>query len=144
MILHHIDIPIAVEKIHRLLKPGGVGVFMEWKTYPFLDRVRALPLFKRLFPPGGIAKYATEFEKKLSKEDFAIIRSRFPQTRLAHRYCLRGKLDYFFPALSTRIEKLDYWLLRKIPFLKHCTDGVIIFVQKEASPTPMLSPVTGR
>jgi 2-polyprenyl-3-methyl-5-hydroxy-6-metoxy-1,4-benzoquinol methylase len=133
MILHHVDIPLAVEKIHSLLKPGGVGIFMEWKTYPILDRIRALPPLKRLLPPGGITRYATEFERKLSKDDFAIIRSRFPQMRVAYRYCLRGKLAYFFPTLSSRIEKLDYWLLRTIPLLKPCTDGAIIHVQKEAS-----------
>jgi ubiquinone/menaquinone biosynthesis C-methylase UbiE len=133
MILHHVDIPLAVEKIHRLLEPGGVGIFMEWKTYPILDKIRAFAPLKRLFPPGGITRYATEYERKLSKGDFAVIRSRFPQMRLGYRYCLRGKLSYFFPNISRHIEKLDYWLLRSIPLLKRFTDGVIIQVQKEAS-----------
>ena len=126
MILHHIDIPIAMEKCHRLLRDGGLGVFMEWKVYALVDRVRAFPLLRRLFPPGGVQKYATEYERKLTREDFEVIRRRFPDMRLDIRYCMCGKIDYFSPDLGNRIEPLDWLLLRKLPFLRPFTDGAII------------------
>jgi SAM-dependent methyltransferase len=126
MILHHIDIPIAVEKFYQLLKEGGLGVFEEWKVYPILDRIRSLRLFKRLFPPGGVDKYATEYERKLSKEDLQIIRARFPDMHLDYRYCMVGKINYFKPAFGARVQKLDYLLLRVLPIFRPFTDGVII------------------
>jgi ubiquinone/menaquinone biosynthesis C-methylase UbiE len=130
MILHHIDIPTAVGQFHRLLKDGGVGVFMEWKVYPLLDHIRSLPLLRRLFPPGGVQEYATEYERKLSKEDFQVIRSYFPNLRLDYRYCTRGKIDYFSPHFGSKVERLDYLLLQTLPFLKHFTDGVVIHFTK--------------
>lgn len=131
MILHHIDIPTSIEHFHRLLKPGGLGAFMEWKMYPVMDTVRSIPLLKRWFPPGGVQQYATEFERKLSPEDFAIIRQRFPNVQLDYRYCLRGKIDYFSPWLGDRVERTDYRLLQAAPLLKQFTDGVIIRFTKE-------------
>jgi 2-polyprenyl-3-methyl-5-hydroxy-6-metoxy-1,4-benzoquinol methylase len=130
MILHHIDIPTALRQFHRLLKDGGAGVFMEWKVYPVLDYVRSIALLKHLFPPGGVQQYATEYERKLSKQDFGIIQNLFPNMRLDYRYCLRGKIDHFSLDLGARVEKLDYLLLRILPFLKYFTDGVIISFTK--------------
>lgn len=132
MILHHVDIPAAVRQFQRLLKEGGLGVFMEWKQYCIIDRMRALPLLRRLFPPGGVQGYATEYERKLTAADFTVIRSRFPDLRLDYRHCLRGKIDYFAPSLGDRIERLDYLLLRLMPFLKPFTDGVIIRFTKRS------------
>lgn len=126
MILHHIDIPTCIKQFHRLLKFGGAGVFAEWKVYPIIDHIRSLPLLNRLFPPGGVRKYATEFERKLSKEDLQIIKDRFPNTQLEYRYCIRGKIDYFSPSYGDRSEKLDFFLLRTLPFLKYFTDGVVM------------------
>jgi SAM-dependent methyltransferase len=126
MILHHIDIPLAVDQFHRYLKEGGLGVFAEWKEYPVIDHIRSTRPFRRLFPPGGVNQYATEYERKLSKEDFEVIRRRFPDMCLDYRYCIRGKIGYFSESLGGKIEKLDYWILRKLPVLKYFTDGVII------------------
>jgi SAM-dependent methyltransferase len=134
MILHHIDIPTATRQFHRLLREGGAGVFMEWKVYPILDRIRSIPLLRRLFPPGGVQKYATEYERKLSKGDLELIRTQFPDLRLDYRYCIRGKVDHFSPHIGSRVEKLDYLLLQAFPALRYFTDGVIIHFTKNATP----------
>lgn len=136
MILHHIDIPTSVRQFHRLLKRGGAGVFAEWKVYPIIDRIRSLPLLNWVFPPGGVRKYATEFERKLSKDDLKIIQDCFPNTQLDFRYCIRGKIDYFSPSYGDRSEKLDYLLLRSLPFLKYFTDGVVIRFTKSDDEQP--------
>jgi SAM-dependent methyltransferase len=130
MILHHVDIPTTIAKTREWLKPSGLGAFMEWKVYAGLDSVRSLPIFERLFPPGGVGGYATEYERKLSAADFRVIRDTFPGTRLEFRYCLSGKIDYFSPALGHRVERLDYWLLRHFPVIRPFTDAVIISFRK--------------
>ena len=126
MILHHVDIPTAIEKVYHLLKPGGHGVFSEWKTYAVVDAIRALPLLRRLFPPGGVTGYATEYERKLSARDFQTIRRIFPDLALEVRYCLCGKVGYFSPALASRLEKFDRWLLSYLRWLRPFTDGVVL------------------
>lgn len=136
MILHHIDIPAAVRQFHRFLKVGGVGVFAEWKVYPVLDRIRSLPLLRRLFRPGGVEGYATEYERKLSNDDFSVIRNVFPNLRLDNRYCMRGKIDYFSPTFGAKLQRLDYLLLRMLPVLKYFTDGVIISFTKQTEKPP--------
>ncbi len=130
MILHHIDIPTAMEQFHRLLRPGGLGAFAEWKEYAVVDRIRRLPLFMKLFPSGGADGYATEDERKLNAQDFAVIRARFPNTRLQYRYVIRGKLDYFVPPRGQWVEMVDYWLLQRLPWLAPFTDGVVISFSK--------------
>lgn len=126
MILHHIDIPTAMAQFHRLLRPGGLGAFGEWKEYAVVDRVRRWPVFLRLFPSGGADGYATADERKLNAADFAAIRARFPNLRLEYRYLVRGKLDYFLPPRGYWVEAADYWLLQRLPWLAPFTDGVVI------------------
>jgi len=126
MILHHIDIPRAMEQFHRLLAPGGLGAFAEWKEYAVVDRVRRWPLFMKIFRSGGVGGYATEHERKLDRRDLAIIRARFPDMRLDYRYLIRGKLDYFIPPRGHLVESVDYWLLRRLPWLSPFTDGIVI------------------
>lgn len=130
MILHHVDIPTAMEQFHRLLRPGGFGAFAEWKEYAVVDQVRRWPIFLRLFPSGGAGGYATADERKLDARDFAAIRARFPNTRLQYRYLIRGKLDYFVPPRGYWVEAVDYWLLQRLPWLWPFTDGVVISFSK--------------
>lgn len=130
MILHHIDIPTAMAQFHRLLRPGGLGAFAEWKEYAVVDRIRRWPIFLKLFPSGGAGGYATDDERKLSAHDFAVIRARFPDLRLHYRYLLRGKLDYFGPPPGVWVEAVDYWLLQRLPWLWPFTDGVVISFSK--------------
>jgi SAM-dependent methyltransferase len=133
MVLHHVDIPLAARLFHKVLRPGGVGVFAEWKQYAFLDRIRSWKPFVKLFPPGGVQGYATEYERKLSRKDFEALRAWFPHIDFQYRYCLRGKVDYFRPALGARLERLDFLLLRCCPFLLPFTDAVIIAFEKKDS-----------
>jgi ubiquinone/menaquinone biosynthesis C-methylase UbiE len=130
MILHHVDIPTAMAQFHRLLRPGGLGAFAEWKEYAVVDRVRRWPIFRRLFPSGGTGGYATAHERKLNERDFAVIRARFPDMRLQYRYAIRGKLDYFMAPRGYWVEALDYWLLQRLPWLQPFTDGVVVSFSK--------------
>lgn len=130
MVLHHIDIPTAMAQFHRLLRPGGLGAFAEWKEYAVVDRVRRWAFFRRLFPSGGAGGYATDHERKLNDQDFAVIRAHFPDMRLQYRYVIRGKLDYFLAPRGYWVEAVDYWLLRQMPWLRPFTDGVVVSFSK--------------
>jgi hypothetical protein len=46
--------------------------------------------------------------------------------RLEYRYLIRGKLDYFIAPRGHLVESVDYWLLRRLPWLSPFTDGVVI------------------
>src|SRR5262249_18858288 len=109
-ILHHVDIPAAVAKIHSLLKPEGLGVFLEPKESLGIERIRSLPFMLRKFPLGGKHSYATEHERKLSKQDLEVITSVFPDTRLEYWLLFAGRVRYFSPALYDRLCRMDYLL----------------------------------
>ncbi|HUY91144.1 MAG TPA: class I SAM-dependent methyltransferase [Pirellulales bacterium] len=131
MVLHHLDISAAMEKVYRYLKPGGLGVFAEWKEYAVVDRVRRTALLQWLFRPGGVTGYATEYERKLSRRDFQVIRRRFPNLTVECRYCLRGKVEYFSPRIAAKLERFDCRLLQLLPCLNPFTDGAVLCVTKE-------------
>jgi SAM-dependent methyltransferase len=132
MILHHVDIPLALRNAHRHLRKGGVGVFMEWKRHalldPILDAVRSLAGMRKLLPAGGVQGYATAYERKLDSRDIRAIQAVFPDAAFEYRYCFRGKVDYFSFPLGDRMEGLDYLLFRLIPrrLRRHASDAVVI------------------
>jgi ubiquinone/menaquinone biosynthesis C-methylase UbiE len=136
MILHHVDIPLALRAACQHLKPMGVGLFMEWKRHEVLDPVveglRSLRWFRKLLPAGGTQGYATPYERKLTAADLAEVRAVFPTAEFTYRYCFRGKIDYFSFPVGDRIERLDYVLLRLMPawLRRKASDAVIIAVTK--------------
>jgi 2-polyprenyl-3-methyl-5-hydroxy-6-metoxy-1,4-benzoquinol methylase len=129
-VLHHVDIPSAIARVFDLLKPGGAGVFLEPKEVLFFEWVRSRRLFTKLFPPGGKYSYATEFERKLSRQDYAIIEARFPNIKYRYWHLLAGKMNYFSPGTYARIDKIDHYLVKALPFLRPFYDHVIMSFTK--------------
>lgn len=133
-ILHHVDIEKSVAECKRVLNSGGVAVFREPLEVPLLDLIRNTWLVK-LFAPKkkSFDLHITEDERKLNQNDIETIQKIFPQAILK-RYFLFARFDKFFregsdPQPST-LEKIDFFLMNKIPALKYL-GGVVIFVLKK-------------
>jgi ubiquinone/menaquinone biosynthesis C-methylase UbiE len=133
-ILHHIDIARSVNECKRVLKPGAVAVFREPLEVPLLDFIRNTWLVK-LFAPKkkSFELHITEDERKLNNNDIVTIQKIFPEMVLK-RYFLLARFDKFMregsdPQPST-LEKIDHFLMSKIPALKYL-GGVVIFVLKK-------------
>lgn len=129
-ILHHLDLKIALNEIYRVLKPGGVAVFLEpLGTNPIIN------LFRNLTP-----NRRTKDEHPFTKSDFSEIeRSKF----LIIRYYWCNLLVNFgiFVATIFKIvsldrknfiflKKMDDSLLNAIPFLKKFCWNIIITIEK--------------
>lgn len=100
-ILHHLDLPVAINEIRRLLNPGGVALFRDVQAGNFLLR-----LFRRVTP-----FWRTRDEHPLTPTDVALIERVFPvcQTSaaimLALPYRLMRRLcNVTFQRLGTRLR----------------------------------------
>jgi len=127
-ILHHLEIEKAAGEIHRVLKPGGKGIFRDvMKGNLFLQAFRFFTPFWR-----------TPHEHPLTNNDFALLNKKFLKCEI-DQYIL-SSLPYLFLArimnnvifrrmrLKIRIptpdsiyanmDKIDCLLFRLMPFLK--------------------------
>ena len=127
-ILHHADVPEAAAEVHRLLKPGGVGVFFENQ-----ERNPALRLARRrALDLPGVQRVGTEDEHPLSRGDFALLRGLFESVDLSYPNL------YLFEALSRALghrghrplQRLDAWLWRRVPRLRPYSWHVLITLGK--------------
>lgn len=134
-ILHHVDIPRAIKECHRVLKKGGKAIFREPVEAPLLDWIRnTKPILKLAPKETSFERHITEDERKLNNEDDLIIRSIFPKTVKKH-YSLFSRFDKFYRAGSdprpSFTEKLDYVLMKYLPFMKSFAGAVIYELEKE-------------
>lgn len=134
-ILHHVDIPLALGECHRVLKAGGIAVFREPIEVPFLDWVRNLTVVKWVAPKEkSFELHITEDEKKLNDQDLIQIQKVFPNTRI-ERFFLLARFDKFFrqgsDPSSSYLERIDFWLMKNIPFLDRLGGVVLITLRKD-------------
>ena len=128
-ILHHLDIELALEEIHRILKRGGKAYFLEPLGHnPFVNLYRK-------FTPG----IRTKDEVPLRIECFEIIRKKF--SRFNHEeYYLLTLMSFFWYfiirndklLLRTRtwLFKLDRLLFKIFPHLKKYCWYTILEMEK--------------
>ena len=90
-ILHHVDLAGAAREVHRVLRPGGRGVFFENHALnPLLSAGR-----KHLVGRLGVRRFGTEDEHPLTRADYALWRSTFSSLELEYP-------DFHFFGLLTR------------------------------------------
>ena len=72
-VLHHLDLPKAVEELARVMKPGARGVFMETSALnPALRLAR-----RHLTGRFGVRRLGTPDEHPLGRDDLALLSERF-------------------------------------------------------------------
>ncbi|MCX6032001.1 MAG: class I SAM-dependent methyltransferase [Chloroflexi bacterium] len=128
-ILHHLDLPIAIPEIARVLRPGGRAVLLEPLIHnPLLEGYRRLTPHLR-----------SPTERALSMHDLQRIAAHF--SRWEHREfvllavlpALLGAITHRRPAwprLQARCTKLDRWLVTAIPFLGRYYWETVIVLQR--------------
>ncbi len=142
-VLHHVDIPLAMKELKRVLKPGGVGFFVEPLPYnPVINVYR------------WIAKEVrTPDEKPLTFADIGTIRQQFPKTQVDYFWFFTlGVFLYFFlierastserywkkilyeahryKALFNALKALDDAILPVLPLLKPLCWNMVIQIEK--------------
>ncbi len=113
-VLHHTDFEMALNNIHRVLKPGGIGLFIEpMNQNIFLKLWRALTPWRR-----------SPAERALTIAEINMIKKRFPLARLNYFVfisILSVGLMSIFPkihlmrTLNKWFEKCDEYLIKLFP-----------------------------
>jgi len=128
-ILHHVDLPVTLARIHSSLKANGTAIFLE----P-LNQNPALQLWRLLTPWRR-----TETERAFSSEDLALVRRIFPTTRFNYyglTAMFTGGLMLLAPkskllrGLNGALESLDGFLVSTFPSLGRFSAVTIMEMRK--------------
>lgn len=106
-VLHHVNIPRAMQELQRVLKPGARAVFVENSARnPLLMLAR-----KRLVGRMGIPRYGDDHEHPLRLTDIETMRQNFDGTVQVHHpdFVFFRLVDFY--VLRRRVPVLT-WLLR--------------------------------
>lgn len=126
-ILHHIGIESGLKEVKRLLRPGGIGVFLE----PIGDSppVEAVKTF--LMKHGRfIAEFddVTDHEHNLTWKEVQSAVAPFHKATLVP-YHLLYRLKRFFPMpVHNWLRRVDLGMMACVPGLRHYAGGVAIAV----------------
>lgn len=128
-ILHHVGIEAGLREVERLLRPGGVGVFLE----PMGDSATVEAAKTWLMRHGRfLADFdrVTDHEHNLTWDEVEAAVRRFPRATLMP-YHLVTRLKRFFPygALDL-IHRIDMGMLAVAPRLRHYAGAVVIAVTR--------------
>lgn len=120
-VLHHTDVPAALDELHRVLRPGGTAIFNETSALnPVLDLAR-----RRVAGRLGVARLGTEDEQPIGRAQIAEIRARFTDVVVDHpdfqllsivdRNVLKRRLG---PRWTDRFHRWDLAIGRRAPRLR--------------------------
>jgi ubiquinone/menaquinone biosynthesis C-methylase UbiE len=133
-VLHHLDLPAAVEELHRLLRTGGHGVFIETSGLnPLVLALRAQIVHRGRF---GAVRVGTEDEHPVSRADLRALRARFREVRVDYpifwlfRPFARQVLAARHPRAGHRVAGLDELIERHAPRLRPLSYHMRITVTK--------------
>lgn len=124
-VLHHTDLEMALNSIHRVLKPGGMGLFIEpMNQNIFLKMWRVLTPWRR-----------SPAEKALTNYEIGLIKKKFPAARLTYfkfASIFSSGLILIFPnnnlvhQINKIFEHVDNVIIKNFPWLgRYCAVVVI-------------------
>jgi ubiquinone/menaquinone biosynthesis C-methylase UbiE len=119
-ILHHTGIDSGLAEVHRLLRPGGSGVFLE----PLGDQPLVEAAKRFLMSHDEV----TEHEHNLTWRELDQATARFSRVA-TYPYHLLYRIKRFMPAsLHDRLRRIDHALLSIAPKLRRVAGAVVIHV----------------
>lgn len=126
-ILHHVGIDKALAEVKRLLRPGGVGVFLEpMGDVPAVEAAKEF-LMTRL---RGHVRDVTDHEHNLTWAEIEQATRRFSKSTTIP-YHLLYRIKSFFPyAAHDVLRRIDVGLLSVFPQLRRFAGAVVIKVVK--------------
>ena len=114
-ILHHLDLQLVSQEVHRVLRPGGRAIFQEPVRNSKLIRfVRSLIPYR--------APDISPFERPLTDPELALFSQRFSKSRRRPFLLPHVQLASVLPVIKDQIHPLynsDGALLRAMPALQH-------------------------
>jgi 2-polyprenyl-3-methyl-5-hydroxy-6-metoxy-1,4-benzoquinol methylase len=128
-ILHHVGIDAGLAEVHRVLRPGGIAVFLEpMGDNPRIEAVKTWLMKNARFL--GEFDHVTDHEHNLTWHEVHDATSRFSES-LVYPYHLLYRLKRLFPtSLLPTIRRIDASVLTLAPTLRHFCGGVAIRVRK--------------
>lgn len=128
-ILHHVGIDRGLAEVHRLLKPGGIAVFLEpLGNSPGVEAAKRWIMTNARFL--GDFEEVTDHEENLRWVDLERATARFSDT-CTIPYNLLFRLKRFYPTKAWNfVRKLDFGLLNLAPSLRYFAGGVAIRLRK--------------
>lgn len=127
-ILHHVKIEPGMAEVWRLLKPGGIAVFLEpIGDNAFIERGKEWML--RNMQIGG-SHGVTEHEENLRWQEIEDATRRFSEVK-TYPYRLLYRAHRLLPKSSWNgILRFDNWLLGIAPWLRRYAGACVIYVRK--------------
>jgi len=127
-ILHHVGIEAGLREVDRLLKPGGLGVFLEpIGDSPTIEAVKTFLMKHARFL--GKFDEVTDHEHNLRWDEVESAVRRFADARI-YPFHLLYRLKRFFPMTAhDTLKRIDAGVLALAPRLRHFAGGVVIAVR---------------
>jgi SAM-dependent methyltransferase len=119
LVLHHLDLRLAISEVERLLRPGGRAVFIETSSFNALLRAARRFLVGRF----GIDQVGTTDEHPLTRRDVRAIARTFNDCRVDHPVFLvfvifaRNVMRFRSRKWNERMLAWDNWIARTLPAL---------------------------
>lgn len=128
-ILHHVGIDTGLDEVWRVLRPGGIGVFLEpLGDSPVVEAVKSWMMRNGRFL--GEFDHVTDHERNLTWREIDEAVMQFSVATM-YPYHLLYRLKRFFPdSLRNAVRRIDHGVLSMIPQLRRYAGGVAIRVQK--------------
>jgi SAM-dependent methyltransferase len=127
-VMHHVDIPHAAAELRRVLRPGGVAVFVEPCAGP-----RIVELLKRWVPLPHAAEL-TEDERALTPSDVTLISTTIGRVEASRRFGLTARLVKRLAVhrLAGAAYRFDRWALSHSRMLAAVASPLVWSVRKPA------------
>ncbi|MBL4700231.1 MAG: class I SAM-dependent methyltransferase [Phycisphaeraceae bacterium] len=137
-ILHHVDVPVVIKELKRVLKPGGVAIFKEPLGDTILERIRELKLFMKMAPRDSSQDnhiHITEDERKLSREEIDLIYASFT-VETERRFSVLQRFYRLLPKrwwnMVWKLQRADYEIMSRCKTYEKLGDIGIFVCRKTA------------